>query len=147
MNAYQNTYKQNQVLNASPEQILLMLYDGTILFVRQARVAIEEDDWATRIEKLGRAINILTELSGTLDFQGGGDFAENMDSLYWYMIRELTHANARNLAEPLDNVEAILVDLRDSWARAVEKVRAEGKGAEEAPPQLPPAMAISISSP
>lgn len=120
MNTYQNnTYMQNKVLNASPEQILLMLYDGAILFIRQAKLALEEDKKFVKIEKIGRAIAILTELSNTLDYENGGEFAENMDSLYWHMIRELTRANLNDDLERITPVEAMLVDLRESWATAI----------------------------
>jgi len=135
MNAYQNTYMQNQVQNASPEKILIMLYDGAIRFIRQGRLALDEGDKAGKLQKVSRAINILTELSNTLDFEQGGEFAENMDSLYWYMIRELTRSNARNEPEPLDTVEEMLVDLRDAWVQAVDQQRgaAEEGDSEEAP--------------
>ena len=135
MNAYQNTYMQNQVQNASPEKILIMLYDGAIRFIRQGRLALEEGNKAEKLKKVSRAINILTELSNTLDFEQGGEFAENMDSLYWYMIRELTRSNAKNEPEPLDAVEEMLVDLRDAWVQAVDQQRgaAEGDDSQEAP--------------
>ncbi len=124
MNTYQNnTYMQNKVLNASPEQILLMLYDGAILFLRQAKLALEEDKKFVKIEKIGRAIAILTELSNTLDFENGGEFAENMDSLYWYMIRELTRANLNDDLARIVAVETMLVDLRESWATAIASNR------------------------
>lgn len=123
MNPYQNTYMQNQVQNAPPEKILVMLYDGAIRFLRQGRLAMEEGDLKGKVEKMSRVINIVTELSNTLDFEQGGEFAENLDSLYWYMIRELTRANARNEPEPLDTVEEMLVDLRDAWVQAVEQQR------------------------
>lgn len=133
MNPYQNTYLQNQVQNASAEQILIMLYDGAIRFLRQATLAVDEDKKFVRIEKIGRTVAILTELSNTLDFEKGGEFALNMDSLYWYMIREVSRANAQNDAAPMRLVEKMLVELRDSWAQAIESNRSslEKDDAEE----------------
>ncbi|MGM0454180.1 MAG: flagellar export chaperone FliS [Thermodesulfobacteriota bacterium] len=129
MNPYQNYFK-NQVQTASPERVLVMLYDGAIRFLRQARQALEQGDRVGKLEKVSRAVAILTELSNTLDFEKGGEIAENLDGLYGYMIRELTRANSGDDFDPLKVSEDILVDLRDGWIQAIEKNRAEA-GANE----------------
>jgi len=127
MNSYQNVYFQNQVKTANREQILIMLYDGTILFLRQAREAGENAKQIIKREKVGKVINILTELSNTLDFENGGDMAIQLDSIYWYLIRELIRSNTQDDPEPLNVAERILVDLRDGWIGAIEKNRPEPK--------------------
>lgn len=135
MNPYQN-YFENQVKTASPGQILIMLYDGAIRFLREARAAMESGDRVGRLEKTSRAVAILTELSSTLDFEKGGEIAENLDGLYWYMIRELTSANGREGTEALTVSEDILMDLRDGWVQAIEKNRAGGEDAAAGPSSL-----------
>lgn len=132
MNPYQN-YFENQVKTASPGQILIMLYDGAIRFLREARAAMESGDRIGRLEKTSRVVAILTELSNTLDFEKGGEIAENLDGLYWYMIRELTSANGREGTEALTVSEDILMDLRDGWVQAIEKNRAGGEEAAAEP--------------
>ena len=128
MNPYQN-YFANQVQTASPEQVLIMLYDGAVRFLREARAAIENSDRVGMLQKKSRVVAILTELSSTLDFEKGGEIAENLDGLYWYMIRELTSANTRDNAEALNVSENILLELRDGWVQAIEKSRAGGEDA------------------
>jgi flagellar secretion chaperone FliS len=127
MNSYQNIYFQNQVRTANREQILIMLYDGAILFLRQAREAWENGKKIVKIEKTGKVVNILTELSNTLDIEKGGEMAIQLDSIYWYMIKELIRSNTQHDLEPLNVVERILVDLRDGWAGAIEKNKPEPK--------------------
>jgi flagellar protein FliS len=122
MNSYQNVYFQNQVKTANREQILIMLYDGTILFLRQAREAGENAKQIIKREKVGKVINILTELSNTLDFENGGNIAIQLDSIYWYLIRELIRSNTQDDPEPLN-----VADLRDGWIGAIEKNRPEPK--------------------
>ena len=123
MNSYQNVYFQNQIGTASREQLLIMLYDGAILFLRQARQAMENGERIVKIEKIGKVVNILTELSNTLDFENGGEIAEQLDSVYWYMIRELIRSNTQDDPEPLMVAERILQDLRDGWVQAIEQNR------------------------
>jgi flagellar secretion chaperone FliS len=132
MNTYQNIYFQNQVRSANREQILIMLYDGAILFLRQAREAMENSKKFIKIEKTGKVVNILSELSNTLDFENGGDMALQLDSVYWYMIKELIRSNSQDDPEPLNVVERILTDLRDGWIGAIEKNKPEPKASSKA---------------
>ena len=119
MNAY-SQYQENQIFSASPEQILLMLYDGAIRFTRQAIYGIEEDNIAIFHHGIKKSMAIITEFSNSLDHTIGGEIAENLDALYNFMIRELTLANLHKDIEKLRVVEKLLMDLRATWAEAVE---------------------------
>lgn len=118
MNAY-NKYQQNQVLSASPEQILIMLYDGAIRFTRQAIIALEEDNIAGFLHGVTKSMAIIAEFSNSLDHSIGGEIAENLDALYNFMIRELTQANLHKDIEKMRVVEQLLVDLRSTWGEAI----------------------------
>ena len=135
-NPYQN-YFANQVQTASPEQVLIMLYDGAIRFLREARAAIEDGDRVGMLQKKSRVVAILTELSNTLDFEKGGEIAENLDGLYWYMIRELTKANTDDGSEAINVSENILLELRDGWVQAIEKNRPETEERASADAETP----------
>lgn len=130
MNQYQqNQYQQNQVSTASPEQILLMLYDGAIRFTRRAITGIEENQPTMRISGVSKAMAIIAEFSNSLNREIGGQIAEDLDALYDFMMRELTSANIKNDVEKLRNVEALLVDLRQTWGEAVMISKREMAGA------------------
>mgnify|MGYP001202694956 CR=1 FL=1 len=120
MNAYMDQYKNNSVMTASKEQLLIMLYDGAIRFVRQARFAIEEDRLADKAKAISKAMAIITEFSNTLDHKIGGEIAADLSRLYDFMVRELTAVNARNEIKRLEPVEKILLDLRGAFAEAIE---------------------------
>jgi len=119
MNAY-NQYRNTQILSASPEQILIMLYDGAIRFTRQAMLAIDDQDTKTMAEKISRVMAIVCEFNKTLDMEVGGALAEELDALYAFMIRELTKANLKKDKASLLVVEKILLDLREGFAGAIE---------------------------
>lgn len=125
MNAYTQKYQQNQILSASPEQILVMLYDGAIRFTRQAMIGIEDGRASVKVEGVSRAMAIITEFANTLDHEIGGEIAANLDGLYSFMIRELTQANINDDMEKLKVVEGLLVDLRQTWIEAIEVARQE----------------------
>jgi len=120
MNAYMNQYQNNSVMTASPEQILIMLYDGAIRFVRQAKLAIIDDRPRDKAIAIGKAVAIITEFSNTLNYDVGGEIAMDLSRLYDFMVRELTSVNAQSKVERLGPVEKILQDLREAFAEAIE---------------------------
>jgi flagellar protein FliS len=120
MNTYNmNQYQQNQISTASPEQILLMLYDGAIRFTRRAISGIEENKPEMKLSGVSKAMAIIAEFSNSLNHEIGGRIAEDLDALYNFMIRELSSATLNNDLEKLKNVEKLLMDLRLTWGEAV----------------------------
>jgi flagellar secretion chaperone FliS len=139
MNAYFNQYQNNQVTTASPEQLLIMFYDGAIRFIRQAKEAMAAGDRVRKLESISKALAIVTELANTLDHEVGGEIAENLDALYYFMSRELTRANLENDAEKLKVVEDLLCGLRETWMQAIEINRQEKGSTLPARPGTVPA--------
>lgn len=125
MNAYANHYQRNQVLNAAPEQILVMLYDGAIRFVRQAMQAMENEDVSARVTAIRKALAIVTEFSNTLDFEAGGEIAHDLNRLYDFMSTELIAVNVNGDRARLEPVENILCELREAWVEAAQVVARE----------------------
>lgn len=120
MNPYTNQYQNNHIMTASPEQILLMLYDGAIRFATMAEKCLAEEDMPGKGKYLGKVIAILSEFSNTLDHKIGGELAENLDALYNYMINRLGEANIQNNSEPIAEVKKMLTELRTTWQQAIE---------------------------
>lgn len=120
MNPYMNQYQHNQIMTASQEQILLMLYDGAIKFCRQAMVANEAGNVGEKLGRIAKAFAIITEFSNSLNHEIGGDIAADLDGLYHFMLRELNKARKDTSGEHLRSVEKLLVDLRLTWGEAVE---------------------------
>ncbi|BCA79148.1 flagellar export chaperone FliS [Desulfuromonas sp. AOP6] len=125
MNAYFNQYQNTQVSTASREQILLMLYDGAIRFVRQAEEAMLDKNFSKKTQMINKAMAIISEFSATLDFEVGGEIAHNLYALYDYMNRELIKGNISNDPGHLQIVHKLLTELRETWAEAVEIYRKE----------------------
>lgn len=135
MNTYQvNQYQENQISTASPERILLMLYDGAIRFNRKAIMALDNDDPGGMGYGIKKTLAIVSELSNSLDHQVGGQIAEDLDALYHFMIRELTTANLRKERQRLENVDKLLVDMRATWSEAIEINKQEQSAARPAAP-------------
>jgi flagellar protein FliS len=123
MNAYytaQEQYNQNAIKTASPEQLLLMLYDGAIRFIRQAIIASEQNKQTEMLGRISKAFAIIVAFSDTLNHDVGGDIAADLDGLYQFMLKELHKARNQTDQKSLKIVEGLLVDLRETWGKAVD---------------------------
>jgi flagellar protein FliS len=103
------------------EWILLMLYDGAVRFVRFARSGIEKKNAKIKGENISKVMAILTELDCALDREMGGELVENLSTLYHYMMDRLSIANVKNDTRTLDEVESLLLDLKEGFDEAAGK--------------------------
>ena len=118
-------YKTTQVQTANPADLVVMMYDGAIRFIRQGISAIESANLEEAHRSLVRAQDIVAELDRALDPQAG-EIATNLAQLYDYMHRRLVEANVRKDVAPLQEVIGLLTELRDAWAQIA---RGEGGAA------------------
>jgi len=116
-------YKKASIESASKEKILLMLYEGAIRFIKQAKEAIDTKDVASRGENIVKAYDIVMELASSLDHNVGGAMTANLEQLYIYVMEELTRANITGQAKHLDNALKILNILYDGWTKAIESIK------------------------
>jgi flagellar protein FliS len=126
-----NAYKQANVLTASKETILLMLYEGAIRFVRGGIEAIETGKIEERSRQLLRAQDIITELRCTLDFKAGKDIAENLERLYEYVTDRLIQANIQHSIEPAKQGLKVLEELHQTWSQAISSLKKEKENEEK----------------
>jgi flagellar secretion chaperone FliS len=116
--SYQNAarYRQAQVETASPAQLLVMLYDGAIRFLTIAREKMASGELEARHTNLIKAQKIIAELLCSLNLREGGEVAVNLQRVYTWMLQQLVDANMNDRRKPIDDVEGMLKELRESWA-------------------------------
>lgn len=117
-------YQQATVQTSGP-QLLLMLYDGAIKFVRFGIEGIQNKNMEQANTNLIKAQKILHELIASLNF----DYAisNNLVLLYEYMIRQLIMANSTKREGPAKEVLGYLTEMKESWSEAAKKpAMAEG---------------------
>ncbi|MEK4262975.1 MULTISPECIES: flagellar export chaperone FliS [Paenibacillus] len=113
--AYQK-YQQTQLQTASPAQLLLMLYDGAIRFIRVGISGIEEKDVQKTNTYLGKAQGVIHELIAALNFDY--EISNTLHSVYEYMIHQLIKANINKEKATATEVLNYLIDLREAWDTA-----------------------------
>ena len=108
------------VSQADPHQLVILLFDGAIAAVLQARHAVATGDTATRHSTISKAMRIIDEgLKASVD--GDASLADNLRSLYEHMVQRLFLANCQDSDGPLEEVLNLLGDLRSAWAAIAPK--------------------------
>jgi flagellar secretion chaperone FliS len=115
--AAQQSYKQNDVLTASPTRLVVLLYDGANRFLRRAAAALRAGNLEASNTAMQRGEAIIDELLATLDFDRGGEIAASLRDLYLFCRRELNDARVERDAEKIDTVVELLAELREAWAQ------------------------------
>lgn len=116
LNSYAALEVETGVESASPQRLIIMLYDGALKSVYTARAAFERRDVAAKGAALSKAISIIDQgLRAALNVEAGGEIAQNLVALYDYISSRLLHANLKNDIESLDEAARLLTELKHAW--------------------------------
>lgn len=123
MKAWQS-YRQVATTTASPAQLVLLLYNGILRFLEQARLGFGMDDPKEFNETINnniqRAQAIINEMNQSLNMAEGGEFAEKMRGLYDYFDRRLQESNIAKAEAGIVEVIKHVTVLRDAWSEMMQ---------------------------
>lgn len=112
-------------MSASPERLILMLYDGALAAMRRAKEGFGIDCVKTRNETINnnliKAQSIFAELQRSLRSDKNAEFSDRMFNLYDFYNEKLNEANFKKIEEPIDVVIGLFQEIRDAWAEALSK--------------------------
>ena len=117
-----NPYLQSKVMTATPEELVLMLYDGAIRFMNQAVVQLEAENKPAAHEASIRAQAIVAELMGGLNMDV--EISANLMSLYDYLQYVMVNANIHKNVDQSRHAIEMLRELRETWQEAMKLHRA-----------------------
>ncbi len=115
MKQYQQVSIEAQISDANPHRLIQLLMQGGLERLAQARGAMEREQIPEKGILIGKAIGIIGGLREALDSERGGELAGNLDRLYEYMIARLVEANTSNDTSLLDEVSALLLEVKSGW--------------------------------
>jgi len=123
LDQYKAVGVQSSMMDATPHQMITMLLDGAIDRIASAKGAIDRNEIARKGELLGSAISIIDGMRASLDYENGREIAANLGSLYDYMEQKLVEANTESNKEILDEVSALLKEIKTGWESIPADVR------------------------
>jgi flagellar protein FliS len=113
--AYGDVKVTTGVASADGVQLIQMLFDGLLESLAATKGHIQNGAIAEKGKSIARASRIVIGLQGALDFERGGDLANNLNELYGYVTRRLLHVNARNDLDALEEIFGLMNEIRSAW--------------------------------
>jgi flagellar protein FliS len=110
-------YRTVGAQSSSPLELVVMLYDGAIRFLQEARDAHDRKDMWGRARATSKALAIVAELHNTLNIEDGASVAADLDRLYDYVMGRLLDVTMKRDASALEEVQRLLGTVRDGWVQ------------------------------
>jgi flagellar protein FliS len=108
-------YRTVDAQSRSPLELVVMLYDGGVRFLGEARDAHERNDMVGRAVGVSRALAVVGELRSTLNLDEGGEMALDLDRLYDYMMSRLLDVTTKRDTSGLEEVQRLMMTVREGW--------------------------------
>ena len=112
-------YRELEIKTSSSQGLILLLYNGVIRFLNEAKAKIEEKNWEEANKFLIKGQKVISELMVSLNLKIG-DFTKDWYSLYAYMHQRLIEANLKKEVEPIEEVLELIIPLRNSWIQIMK---------------------------
>ena len=116
-------YRQTKIQTLDKPQLILLVYDGAIVYLKRAKQKMAERQIEEKSELLFKAQDVILELIGGLDMNIGGEVSKSLSRLYNYLVRTISEANIKNDAAKIDEVIDLLTELRQTWSEAILKMK------------------------
>lgn len=120
-NSLSRRYTAAQVASVDRHRLLLLVFDGGLMFLGRARAALDAGDTLRFAEAISKSQAVIAELLGTLDHQQGGDIAKELARLYEFMQYHLTEANVLRSVQHVDDVERLLGVIAGAYREIIER--------------------------
>ena len=112
------SYREMEILSASPERLVVLLFDHLVVHLQRIRIAISNNDVSLRTISLGKARGIVSELLSTLDFEKGGKIAKDLSGLYTFLLAEMAEIGVHRDARKVERLMHIAETLRAGFTGA-----------------------------
>lgn len=119
-NAYAHVGIETEVMSATPQQLITMLFGGARTAIGMARHYMTTGDVVAKGGAITKAINIVDNgLKAGLDAKAAGaegaELVGNLSALYDYIVQRLLLANLRNDVKALDEADGLLENIASAW--------------------------------
>lgn len=113
--AYRQIGNRSEIESASPHRLIQLMMERVLTKVAMARGHMDRNAVAEKGQHIGDAISVITGLQASLNDRPDKKLAGNFDALYDYMTRRLVEANLKNDPLLLDEVTALMRELKEAW--------------------------------
>jgi flagellar secretion chaperone FliS len=123
-------YAQSQNETASPERLMVLLFEAAVRHMRTGATALEAGRLPEASHALCRATDIVTELDATFDRPRFPELAKNLEVVYAFVGARLVAASVQRDPKLAREAERVFVPVADAFGEAVRKVQGDRARAE-----------------
>jgi flagellar protein FliS len=126
--AYQNAERQALEETNDPHLIIMTMLDA---LVKSMQIFVDNIDLKNggdaemKSKHFSRAISIIYALQSSLDFEKGGDIANNLFQLYEYGRVKLIEDLGKGVANKTPQAIEVIASIRDAWEEMGKQVSDE----------------------
>ena len=117
-------YVQAQSATATPERIMLLLFEGALRNIRAGAEALEVGRVRESDRSLSKAAEIVAALDGSFDAARFPALAKNLGPVYRFVCQRLLFALLRRDPRMARQAERVFWPVADAFSRAVEMTKA-----------------------
>lgn len=124
MQAYTKSDHQTVAESNDPVAIVALLFDELIRAMQDFITHSDKDTGKKEIQsrQFSRSLTIIYALQSSLNFEDGGDIANNLFQLYEYTRQQLLQDWKNKSTEGTKKAISALDDIRDAWHQISRKV-------------------------
>lgn len=115
------SYRQNSVTTAGPEELVVLMYKGLEKFIKQGILYAQQKNYERANDVLLRAQDIVSELMLSLDMDM--DVSHQLYALYDFVLSSIRDGNVKKDPGVLEQTLGIVTELRKAWEGALVSVR------------------------
>jgi flagellar secretion chaperone FliS len=108
-------YHQSTAVSASPVGQVVALYDTILRDLHRAIAAVETAQIDSRVNASNHAITVIGELQGVLDFERGGEPAQNLNNFYNVTRALILEASITCSVDKFKEIVGLFTRLRLAW--------------------------------
>jgi flagellar protein FliS len=114
-----NRYKTTQNETASPQRLMVLLFEAALKNARSGAQALEQGRRVEAVAPLTKASDIVAELEATLDPQHAPELCKSLSDVYRFVATRLTRAALTGSAQAAREAERAFAPLVDAFRQAV----------------------------
>ena len=126
-----SAYQRIEANGSNGVQLVVMLYDGAIRFLCEAKACAERGDRRGKAAAISRTLAIVGELQSTLKLDEGGEIAKSLDALYTYITERVLDASIKGNDGGLDEAARLLRTLNSAWTEIAKKAESTASAPQQ----------------
>ena len=130
LNAYKNANRDAVVESEDPQALIMILLDELLRAMRSYANHVDKDNSnkARKNNQFTRSLTMLYGLQSCLNFDEGGEVAENLFRLYEYARVQLLNTSQTGQTDGTQVAISALAEIREAWSIMDPKAKIRNVG-------------------